>query len=64
MGVRERGYTILEDFTDPANPGFFNYEELPLDQPEDRDLAVRTQISFFREGLSTLDRNGELNSGE
>lgn len=61
--VRQRVFTILEDFADPAKQRVFNNAELPFDKPEDRELACRTQIYFFRAVFANLNRTPALNFG-
>lgn len=52
--VRELGYTILEDFANPANRQVFNDIDILFDQHEDRELNGRRRIDFFSVFSATL----------
>ena len=55
--LRERGYTILEDFADPTNEKFLDGVRLPFDRIEDDVLRGRSQLEFFNKVFSTLDQD-------
>lgn len=59
--MHERGHTTLQYLADPANPRFSKDVKLPFAQPEDRELAGRTQIDFFPAVLETFDSSVALN---
>jgi len=56
MEVRERGYTILEDFAVPAKNDFIGTGELPFPRQEYPNSEGRTQTQFFNDELGTLNR--------